>query len=81
VEVIHARYAAAVRQVARETDSLLVDAAAAFAAAPDAGRAWIRDDGIHLTAAGMQVLADLVAAALLADQASSPPMPAASSSR
>ncbi len=82
VESIHARYAETVRQVARETGSLLVDAAADFAAAPGGGEGLLRDDGIHLTAAGIERMAGLVAEALLSAQpAPSPSIPASSSSR
>jgi lysophospholipase L1-like esterase len=64
IDAVHERYAAAVRRVARETGALLVDAAADFAAAPDGGRERLRDDGIHLTAAGIERLATLVSETL-----------------
>ncbi|MFQ5719458.1 MAG: SGNH/GDSL hydrolase family protein [Acidobacteriota bacterium] len=60
IESIHARYAAVVRRVAEKTGAVLVDAAQAFAAAPDAGRALLREDGIHLTHAGIERLAALL---------------------
>jgi lysophospholipase L1-like esterase len=61
VQEIHDSYAAAVRRLARESGALLVDAASHFAAARDGGRDWIRDDGIHLTAEGINEMAGLVA--------------------
>jgi lysophospholipase L1-like esterase len=67
VQEIHESYAAAVRRVARESGALLVDAAAHFAAAPDGGRAWMRDDGIHLTAEGIREMAGLLARELKKD--------------
>jgi lysophospholipase L1-like esterase len=83
VDLLHQRYAAVVRQVARDTGAGLVDAAADFAAAPDGGRSLMRDDGIHLTAAGLQRLAGLVAreVALLQASRPAPVSPAASNSR
>ena len=74
VDLLHQRYAAVVRQVARETGAVLVDAATDFAATPDGGRSLMRDDGIHLTAAGLERLAGLVARAVAPLQAS-PPVP------
>ena len=65
IDAIHATYAARVRLVARETGSVLIDAAAAFAARSDRGRSLLRADGIHLTAEGIEVMAGLVAQALL----------------
>lgn len=64
VDAIHARYADAVRRVAAARGALLVDAERAFASAPDGGASWMRADGIHLTAAGIEALADQVAAGL-----------------
>ncbi len=82
VDVLHARYAAAVRRVARQTGAALVDAAADFAAMEDEGRSLMRADGIHLTASGIERMAALVAAALPAAQSSGGvSRPAASSSR
>lgn len=83
VDLLHQRYAAVVRQVARETGALLVDAAADFAATPDGGASLMRDDGIHLTAAGIQRLAGLVARQIGTLQSSSgvPVNPASSNSR
>ena len=65
VEAIHARYVDAVRRVAGSRRTILVDAERAFAARSDATPAWMRDDGIHLTAAGIEALADQVARALV----------------
>jgi lysophospholipase L1-like esterase len=83
VDLLHQRYTAVVRKVARETAAPLVDAAADFAATPDGGESLMRDDGIHLTAAGIQRLAGLVARRIDALQSSPavPVSPAASSSR
>jgi len=83
IQVLHERYVALVRKVARTTGALLVDAAADFAASPDDGRAFMRQDGIHLTAAGIQHLADLVAevVAPLYSARESSRSPAASKSR
>jgi lysophospholipase L1-like esterase len=83
VDLLHQRYAAVVRRVARATGALLVDAAADFAATPDGGDSLMRDDGIHLTAAGIERLAGLVARQIDALQSSSgsPVSPAASNSR
>lgn len=60
IETIHARYVAVVRRVARDTGSVLVDAAQEFEVVPDRGRSLLRDDGIHLTAAGMDRMAELI---------------------
>jgi len=61
VEAIHARYADAVRRIAASRRAILIDAERAFASRPEAADAWMREDGIHLTAAGIEALADQVA--------------------
>jgi len=83
IQVLHERYVDLVRRVARETGAPLVDAAADFEASPDGGRALMRQDGIHLTAAGIQRLADLVVrvVAPLQGARESSSSPAASRSR
>ncbi|MCZ6600924.1 MAG: GDSL-type esterase/lipase family protein [Acidobacteria bacterium] len=83
IQVLHERYVALVRRVAGETGAPLVDAAADFAASPDAGRSLMRQDGIHLTAAGIHRLAELVAQAMTPLQSAreSSSSPAASRSR
>jgi lysophospholipase L1-like esterase len=83
VDLLHERYVQIVREVARETGTRLVDAAADFAATPDGGDSLIRDDGIHLTATGIERLAGMVSRAVASLQSSTPPpvSPAASNSR
>jgi len=83
IQVLHDRYVALVRRVAGETGAPLVDAAGDFAAAPDGGRSLMREDGIHLTAAGIGRLADLVVqvVAPLQSARESASSPAASRSR
>jgi len=83
IQVLHERYVALVRRVAAETGAPLVDAAADFASTADGGRSLMRQDGIHLTTAGIRRLADLVAqvVAPLHSARESTSSPAASRSR
>ncbi len=58
---LHQSYVEAVRAVARDTDAVLCDAAADFAARPRAELLTLmQGDGIHLTPAGDRALAELL---------------------
>lgn len=62
---LHAEYLDATRTVARETGTPLCDAASAFAALPLPHDRYFMKDGIHLTAAGDEEMAKLLAHCIL----------------
>jgi lysophospholipase L1-like esterase len=68
---LHKAYVEATRRVAKEVDAPLCDAAAAFAALPAPHDRFFQKDGIHLTDAGNEELANLVSHCIL--QAVHPP--------
>lgn len=61
---LHTRYVEATRAVARETGAVLCDAAAAFDALPASRDRYFQKDGIHLTEAGDEAMAGVLAGCL-----------------
>jgi lysophospholipase L1-like esterase len=62
---LHRLYVEATRRAAREGGAVLCDAAAAFEQAGARRRRYFHEDGIHLTTAGDQALADLLAGCIV----------------
>lgn len=57
---LHQAYVEATRKAAREADATLCDAAQAFPLLPPPAERYFRKDGIHLTKAGDQALAEIL---------------------
>jgi lysophospholipase L1-like esterase len=57
---LHEQYVELTREAARQSGAVLCDAASAFAALPQPHDRYFRDDAIHLTADGDQLLAGVV---------------------
>lgn len=57
---LHAEYVDATRRIARETGAVLCDAASSFAALPPPHDPYFHTDGIHFTAAGDDVMAQIL---------------------